>query len=153
MSTPKKYMYRVEVIDEPEWEERECFRTFPQTSWNEWGEENVEEITTRSIQPVPKGWEPTEAYIERFKTDEFIEPSTNKWFRSRTSAKHLASLMESYGYEVIIQRSAPVQWPEGTASTVDTSPTREVLDAIQVLVRHGVIKSADDVIGLCGRKQ
>ncbi|WP_444546566.1 hypothetical protein [Corynebacterium ulcerans] len=80
---------------------------------------------------VPKGWIPMQDYIDRFNTNVFIEPSTTKLYQSRSGAKARADLLESFGYKAIVQRSAPLVWPEGDNTTVKTAKINEVFEAIK----------------------
>lgn len=125
-------LYRAHIVEEPQFEAYYAFdERFPGERI-EWGK--------------PIGWEPSPEYVERFKTNKWIEPATDKWFKSRSSAAARVKLLEDAGYRAIVQKSAPVQWPNGDAKAVNESDASEVLDAIKVLIRHGVIRSADDVL-------
>lgn len=92
------YMYRAHIIDYPEFE---AYTAFDERT----GEEAVEWFR-------PVGWKASPDYIERFRTNKFFEPNTDKWFKSRSSAKRRVDLLNSMGYIAIVQRSAPVQWPK-----------------------------------------
>ncbi|MGW4718913.1 hypothetical protein [Nocardia sp. NPDC004260] len=64
---------------------------------------------------APEGWDPDPEWIERFGRDTgaaFFWPKTDKEFKSRSSARKLKQLIESYGAKAIIQRSAEIVWPE-----------------------------------------
>ena len=69
----------------------------------------------------PIGWEPSAEYLERFKTSKWIEPDTSKWFKSRSSAASRVKLLEDAGYRAVVQKSAPVEWPDGDGKSVWTS--------------------------------
>ena len=125
-------LYRAHIVEEPEFERYYAFDERYPGERIEWGK--------------PIGWEPTPEYVERFKTNKWIEPATDKWFKSRSSAAARVKLLEDAGYRAIVQKSAPVQWPNGDAKAVIASGASEVLGAIKTLVRHGVIRSADDVL-------
>ncbi|MGV0336218.1 hypothetical protein [Corynebacterium kroppenstedtii] len=125
-------LYRAHIVDEPQFERYYAFDERYPGERIEWGK--------------PIGWEPSAEYVERFKTNKWIEPATDKWFKSRSSAAARVKLLEDAGYRAIVQKSAPVQWPNGDVKAVNESDASEVLDAIKVLIRHGVIRSADDVL-------
>lgn len=125
-------LYRAHIVEEPEFERYYAFDERYPGERIEWGK--------------PIGWEPSAEYVERFKTNKWIEPATDKWFKSRSSAAARVKLLEDAGYRAIVQKSAPVQWPNGDVKAVNESDASEVLDAIKVLIRHGVIRSADDVL-------
>ncbi len=61
---------------------------------------------------TPKGWEPTEEYIERFQTDRFIWPAVRKFYLSRSAAVERALLLERYGAKVRLLRSKPIEFEE-----------------------------------------
>lgn len=125
-------LYRAHIVDEPQFERYYAFDERYPGERIEWGK--------------PIGWEPSAEYVERFKTNKWIEPATDKWFKSRSSAAARVKLLEDAGYRAIVQKSAPVQWPNGDVKAVNESDASEVLDAIKVLIRHGVIRSAGDVL-------
>lgn len=125
-------LYRAHIVEEPQFEAYYAFDERYPGERIEW------------VKPI--GWEPSPEYVERFKTNKWIEPATDKWFKSRSSAAARVKLLEDAGYRAIVQKSAPVQWPNGDAKAVNESDASEVLDAIKVLIRHGVIRSADDVL-------
>lgn len=125
-------LYRAHIVEEPEFERYYAFDERYPGERIEWGK--------------PIGWEPSPEYVERFKTNKWIEPATDKWFKSRSSAAARVKLLEDAGYRAIVQKSAPVQWPNGDAKAVSESDASEVLGAIKTLIRHSVIRSADDVL-------
>ncbi|HCD1919244.1 TPA: hypothetical protein NBI62_002562 [Corynebacterium striatum] len=125
------YLYRAQIIGYPEFEEYEAFdyRYEPfETTWEK-----------------PVGWEPDEEYINRFKSNKYFEPDTSKFYRSRSSAKARVDLLNSMGYEAIVQRSAPVEWPAECKEKVQPSQALEVAKAVGVLKRAGIIQSADEL--------
>lgn len=131
----KDYMYRAQILDYPEFEEYEAF-----DSSGRYGEG-----TTREMWHRPVGWVASEDYVERYDSDKFFEPSTSKWYKSRSSASDRVKLLASMGYTAIVQRSAPIIWPAGDAERVDDSAGREIQTAIRTLLAAGVIKSADEL--------
>lgn len=126
------YLYRAQILDYPEFEEYFAFDNRVTT-----GEECVWER--------PVGWEPSEWYIERFKTNKYFEPDTSKFYRSRSSAKDRVDLLNSMGYRAIVQRSAPVEWPADGKEKMQSGEALEVAKAVGVLKRAGVIQSADEL--------
>lgn len=132
------HLYRVQIIDQPEWEERLCFDTY------KYGPHEGERYQTYKHCPV--GWVASDDYIAHFGTDKWIEPALEKLWKSRSSAADRVKLLESAGYTAIVQRSAPVEWPTDGKKTVDTSEVRQVTQAIRVLKRAGLVKSADDLL-------
>lgn len=114
-------MWRAHVIEEPEFEQ-----------YLAWDERNGETDVTWGR---PVGWEPSTEYVERFKTNKFLPPSTDKWYRSRSSARRRVELLEGYGYRAVVQRSAPVQWPAGDERSV--RPEDDVAEALRIVKRHG----------------
>ena len=64
---------------------------------------------------APEGWNPAPEWVERHGRDTgsaFFWPNTeDREFKSRSSARRLKNLVESYGATAIIQRSAEVVWP------------------------------------------
>lgn len=131
-------LYRVQIIEQPEWEERICFDT------HKYGPDEGERYEV--VDHCPVGWEASEDYILHFHTDRWIEPATEKLWRSRSSAASRRDLLEAAGYKAIVQKSAPVEWPTEGQTSVNTSEIRQVTDAIKVLKRAGLINSADDLI-------
>ncbi|MGZ0653692.1 hypothetical protein [Corynebacterium striatum] len=125
------YLYRAQIIGYPEFEEYEAFdyRYEPcETTWEK-----------------PVGWEPDEGYINRFKSNKYFEPNTDKFYRSRSSAKARVDLLNSMGYIAIVQRSAPVKWPADGQERVEDKQPVGVSEAIAVLKQAGVIQSADEL--------
>lgn len=125
-------LYRAHIVEEPKFEQYYAFDERDQAERIEWSK--------------PIGWEPSTEYVERFKTNKWIEPDTGKWFKSRSSAVARVKLLQDAGYKAIVQKSAPVEWPNGDEQKVNDSQAGEVLTAIKTLVRHGVIKSADEIL-------
>lgn len=112
------YMFRAHIIDYPEFEAYLAHddRTGEQSV--EWGR--------------PVGWEATPDYVEHFRTDKFFEPNTDKWFKSRSSAKRRVDLLNSMGYIAIVQRSAPVQWPkDGQERVTEKANVAEALRIVR----------------------
>lgn len=61
---------------------------------------------------APAGWKPEGNYVEILGTTEFVWPTTNKTYRSRSTAKKRADLLRRYGAECVIQRSSRITWPD-----------------------------------------
>lgn len=98
----RRYLYRARVITYPPgshitriaWGERmEC----PVSEWS------------------PPGWTPSDEYIDRFNTTKFFWPKDCVEYKSRTSAKRRAELLQSFGATVVIERSSEITWPEAAA--------------------------------------
>lgn len=122
-------MYRVQIIEEPDFESYYAF------------DEREDEQRVEWHRPV--GWVADPDYIARFHTSKWFEPDTRKFYKSRSSAVRKAALLESMGYRVVVQRSAPVQWPAHGEDRIPDSGVAQVMDAIRVLREHGVIDSAE----------
>lgn len=126
------YMYRAHITSEPQFETYTAFdnrELEPQSQeWNR-----------------PVGWTASPEYIERFNTDKFFEPRTDKWFKSRSSAAERVKLLRSMGYGAIVQRSAPIEWPAPGEEKVTVSASRQVQQAVKTLIEVGIIRSADDL--------
>lgn len=133
------YLYRVQILDQPEWEERLCFDRRYNSDLEEWE-------THHDYFPCPVGWEPSDWYVGKFKTDKWIEPALDKSWRSRSSAALRRDILVEAGYRATIQRSAPIEWPAPGKKSVPESEVHQVKEAIRTLKRAGLIKSADDLI-------
>ena len=59
----------------------------------------------------PEGWEPDAEWLERF-GDKFFWPSTKFEYKSKSSAKSRAKLIESYGATAKVIQSSLITWPE-----------------------------------------
>lgn len=82
----------------------------------------------------PDGWAPTAEYVERMGTGRFIWPTTNKTWKSRSSAAERARLLESFGATVVVQRSGPVVWPaDGDERVPELADPRRVRAAVREL--------------------
>jgi hypothetical protein len=95
------YLYRVQIVAYPEGALRPTYfdpdLMVEDPSWK------------------PEGWAPDEEWIERFGKhtgDQFFWPSTDREYRSRSSAMKRKRLIESYGAKAIVQRSSRIVWPE-----------------------------------------
>lgn len=96
-----RYLYRVQMVEYPEGAlKRSTYdpdHLYVNPNWE------------------PEGWAPDEEWVERFGRGtgaDFFWPSTDKEWRSRSSAARRKELIESYGAKCIIQRSAAIAWPE-----------------------------------------
>ncbi|MDF3308764.1 hypothetical protein P3H15_27475 [Rhodococcus sp. T2V] len=61
---------------------------------------------------APRGWEPDDEYIDRFKTERFVWPAVRKYYLSRSCAVDRANLLEHYGAKVRLLRSMPIKFEE-----------------------------------------
>ena len=73
---------------------------------------------------APEGWDPDPEWVARHGRDSgrrFFWPKTDgREFKSRSAARRLKSLVESYGAKAIIQRSAEIVWPEDGQERINT---------------------------------
>lgn len=60
---------------------------------------------------APPGWKPEGNYTRMLGTSEFVWPTTNKIYRSRSTAKKRAELIESFGATAAIERSSKITLP------------------------------------------
>lgn len=130
------YLYRVQITSEPEWEDRPVWRD--RTIVGADGTDRT--VRTEFVDRVPDGWYPTDDYIENMGTNTWIMPKTEgRWF-SRSSAAHRKRILEDVGFTAVIQRSAPIVWPEdGEEKVLEVGPAERIADAIAVLQRAGII--------------
>jgi|SRR5690606_30374825 len=106
----RQYLYRVRITAYPDGAfipDEQCVKTCPVCP--------ADDICSRINRDwKPEGWAPDAEWIERFGKDTgdaFFWPSTEREYRSRSSARRLKRLIESYGATAIIQRSAEIVWP------------------------------------------
>lgn len=116
-------LFRTQILEYPEFE---TYYAFDERT----GQESIEWT-------CPVGWVASEEYVERFKTNKFFEPATDRIYRSRSSARERAELLNSMGYVAIVQRSAPIEWPEHGEKSVDDHAN--VAKALQIVKRHGFV--------------
>jgi hypothetical protein len=90
------YLYRVVITK------------FPPGSWVE----EADEYGGSYLNPewVPEGWRPDEEYASRFGS-QFFWPSTKHEYKSKSSAKARAKLIESYGATAEVVQSSLITWP------------------------------------------
>ncbi|MDJ0454374.1 hypothetical protein [Gordonia amicalis] len=62
----------------------------------------------------PEGWNPDEEYVSQFGGRQFHWPSTKREYKSLSSARARAKLIESYGATAVVERSTRIEWPEET---------------------------------------
>lgn len=122
-------LYRAHIVEYPEFERYEAF----------------DEREEGGVWTCPVGWTADADYIERFGTNKYFEPNTDKFYKSRSSAKARVDLLNSMGYIAIVQRSAPVEWPADGQERVEAKQPVGVSEAIAVLKQAGVIQSADEL--------
>lgn len=116
-------MYRVQIIDTPQFELRPCFDRDRATG---------KQVYIDALCPVD--WYPHQDYIDRFGTDKWIEPDTSGMWRSRSSAAMRRDLLNGAGYKAIVQRSAPVVWPaDGRERVPELADPRRVRAAVREL--------------------
>ncbi len=93
-----KHLYRVRVLSYPEG----SFHCVDET----------EDMWVPDPGWSPPHWRPEGRYVEILGTSEFIWPTTNKVYASRTTAKRRAELLESFGATAVVERSNAITWPE-----------------------------------------
>lgn len=93
------YLYRARVITYPDGS-----HTTQRVCGEDW--------QLRNPEWAPPGWNPSAEYVARFGTDEFIWPEERREYKSRSSAKRRAELLESYGATVVVERSSRITWPD-----------------------------------------
>lgn len=100
----KHYLYRVQITEYP------AGALAPDPFVPEWSEPDPDW--------KPEGWDPSPEYIARFGSRQFHWPTTNKEWKSRSSAMTRKKLIESYGAKAIVQRSSEIVWPSEGFQTI-----------------------------------
>ncbi|MEW2484098.1 hypothetical protein AB0876_31380 [Mycobacterium sp. NPDC049093] len=122
------HLYRVRVIKFPEGSTEPVY--YP-------GEEEPDHWV-----PVPgwapPGWKPEGNYIKLVGTDQFVWPSTRQVYRSRSTAKRRAELLESLGATVVIERSNKIVWPE--------HPLDEAIELVTARPQKAVRRNAPEEV-------
>ncbi|MCV7157995.1 hypothetical protein H7J55_11020 [Mycolicibacterium brisbanense] len=92
------YLYRVEIVKYPE---------------GAWIFEDVdgEEYSWINEDWQPEGWDPDEEWVARYGS-KFFWPSTKREYRSKSSARERAKLIEFFGATAVVVRSSLITWPE-----------------------------------------
>ena len=67
----------------------------------------------------PPGWKPEGNYTQILGTSQFVWPTTNKLYHSRSTAKKRARLLESFGATAVIERSSKITWPDADGDRTD----------------------------------
>lgn len=60
----------------------------------------------------PAAWVADDEYVSRFGSEAFVWPSVRRFYLSRSSAVRRANLLESYGAQVRLLRSQPLEFVE-----------------------------------------
>lgn len=60
---------------------------------------------------TPEGWAPDSDWIAQHGSSRFFWPSTKFRYRSQSSARARAKLIESYGATAVVERSSLITWP------------------------------------------
>jgi len=93
---------------------------YPEDAWILRGALDGERAWELDREFRPAGWlsdpEVRGAWVKRHGDDRFYWPSTQRIFRSRSSAKRLADLIESYGATAIILEAEPAWEPIAEAN-------------------------------------
>jgi hypothetical protein len=93
------YLYRVRVLSYPKGSHRA--HQWPGEDWPV-PDENWS----------PPGWNPSPEYEVQFGTRRFIWPKSDSTYKSRSSAKKRAALLEYYGARAVVERSSRITWPD-----------------------------------------
>lgn len=93
------YLYRLHVVAYPEGSHRPH-------AWL--GEEWPVPVESWA----PPNWSPDDEYLQQFKTSRFIWPKVDRVYRSQSSAKSRAKLLQFYGATVLVERSSRITWPD-----------------------------------------
>ncbi|BBX25398.1 hypothetical protein A5792_19865 [Mycolicibacterium peregrinum] len=122
------HLYRVRVI------------AFPEGSTKTVNYPGDEEPDHRVPVPgwTPPGWKPEGDYIRLVGTAQFVWPSTRQVYRSRSTAKRRAELLESLGATVVIERSNKIVWPE--------RPVDEAIELVTVRPQKAVRRNAPEEV-------
>lgn len=104
----KHFLYRVQLVEYPKGAT----------------EDHGYDYTVLDPEWTPEGWEADARYLETFGTSKFIWPSTNREYKSRSSAVLRKQLLESFGAKCIIQRSSQIVWPADGEEKVPTKKER-----------------------------
>ncbi|MCX7491505.1 hypothetical protein OS127_03045 [Corynebacterium sp. P6129] len=130
------YMYRTQIISEPEFERYEAFDD---------NETYVHDGRRYETWYRPVGWVASPDYVDHYKTNKYFEPRVSRWYKSRSSAAERAKLLNDMGYTAIVQRSAPIVWPKDGQKRVEVSEGQKLRSAINTLVAAGLISGADEL--------
>lgn len=129
-------MYRAHIIKYPRAELRDVWRDVDVN----YGDETITKRHEYTAY-VPADFQPDDDYIARFHTTDWVEPSTEKWFKSRSSAKSRVDMLRAVGYGAIVQQSAPLVWPkDGQTRVPKTTPN--VAQALKIVKDAGFTVSA-----------
>lgn len=101
------YLYRVEIVK------------YPEGAWT-FQEVDGEEYSWINEDWQPEGWAPDEGWAAQY-GERFFWPSTKYEYRSQSSAKSRARLIESFGATAVVVRSSLITWDEPNAG-VESKP-------------------------------
>lgn len=92
------YLYRVEIRKYPEgalefYTDGDESFGYPDPEW------------------TPEGWTPDDEWVSRFGSTRFFWPSTKREYKSKSSAKARARLIEFYGAKAEVVQSSLITWP------------------------------------------
>lgn len=93
-----EHLYRVRVT------------SYPEGSWTCINEE--EDYWDPTPGWAPAGWRPEGRYVEMLGTSEFVWPTTNRVYGSRSTATKRKKLLESYGATAVVEQSSRIVWPD-----------------------------------------
>lgn len=125
-----KRIYRVRITEYP-------------ASLNEWAERMAagEGLPDWS----PDGWEPDEKYLDMFPDGVFRWPSTNRLYRSRSSAVERARLIETYGASCVVE-SADLAWEEIGAAARRHAAERDFARAERLEAEAAKLRARHEVL-------
>lgn len=83
---------------------------YPKGSWTCINEEEDFWVPTPGW--APPGWRPEGRYVEMLGTSEFVWPTTNQVYGSRSTATRRKKLLESYGATAVVEQSSRITWPD-----------------------------------------
>jgi hypothetical protein len=106
------YLYRVRIIAYPDGACEPMHHPASECAGDHW-------VPVPGWSPV--GWKPEGNYVQILGTSQFVWPTTNKLYRSRSTAKKRAQLLESFGATVVIERSSKITWPEADEDRSDAT--------------------------------
>ncbi|WAB10625.1 hypothetical protein SEA_ECLIPTUS_60 [Gordonia phage Ecliptus] len=98
-STGGYHLYRVAVS------------SYPEGALIFYADDDGEEFGYPNPDWEPEGWDPDPGYIEQYGGRRFYWPSTRREYKSLSSAKSRAKLIESYGATAVVERSSRITWP------------------------------------------
>ncbi|SDT83716.1 hypothetical protein [Gordonia westfalica] len=120
-------VYRAMQEADPDWREpsggyylyRVAITSYPEGALTFYTDDTGEEFGYPNPDWEPEGWDPDPGYIAQFGSRRFHWPSTKREYKSLSSAKSRAKLIESYGATAVVERSSRIVWPGPDDSHLD----------------------------------